>query len=267
MNRGETSGLHASLEELNFDNTFVERLPGDPEARNYLRQVRGACFSRVEATPVAAPRLQAWSREVLESLDLSPEVVEGDLFAEVFGGNRLIPGMDPYAACYGGHQFGSWAGQLGDGRAITLAEVLNRRGERWELQLKGAGPTPYSRSADGRAVVRSSVREFLCSEAMHHLGVPTTRALSLVTTGDLVVRDMFYNGNPRPEPGAVVCRVAPSFLRFGSFEILAAQRDRDLLRSLADYTIAHHFPELGDPSRDRPRSRGYREPSPRPISG
>jgi uncharacterized protein YdiU (UPF0061 family) len=133
--------------------------------------------------------------------------------------------MQPYAACYGGHQFGHWAGQLGDGRAITLGEVVNARGERWELQLKGAGPTPYSRTADGRAVLRSSIREFLCSEAMHHLGVPTTRALSVVATGEPVLRDMFYDGNARPEPGAVVCRVAPSFIRFGNFEIFASRDD------------------------------------------
>ncbi len=115
----------------------------------------------------------------------------------MFGGNALVEGMEPYAANYGGHQFGHWAGQLGDGRAITLGETINAAGERWELQLKGAGPTPYSRSADGRAVLRSSVREFLCSEAMHHLGVPTTRALCLVATGEDVVRDMFYDGHPR----------------------------------------------------------------------
>ncbi|MBZ0120856.1 MAG: YdiU family protein, partial [Sandaracinaceae bacterium] len=169
--------------------------------------------------------------------------------AEVFSGNRLIEGMEPYAACYGGHQFGRWAGQLGDGRAITLGEVV-RDGRRLELQLKGAGPTPYSRMGDGRAVMRSSVREFLCSEAMHHLGVPTTRALTLVATGEEVVRDVLYDGNARPEPGAIVCRVAPSFLRFGNFEILAAREEHDVLAALADYTITTHFPELGAPSRE-----------------
>src|SRR5690606_22371119 len=152
-----------------------------------------------------------------ERLGFSAADVATPEFAEVFGGNALLPGMQPYAANYGGHQFGHWAGQLGDGRAITLGEVVAGAGERRELQPKGAGPTPYSRSADGRAVLRSSFREFLCSEAMHHLGVPTTRALSLVGTGEAVVRDMFYDGHPRPEPGAIVCRVAPSFIRFGSF--------------------------------------------------
>ncbi|MEJ7846364.1 MAG: YdiU family protein, partial [Acidimicrobiales bacterium] len=144
-------------------------------------------------------------------------------------------------ACYGGHQFGSWAGQLGDGRAIALGEVIDRDGGHQTLQLKGAGPTPYSRRADGRAVLRSSVREFLCSEAMHHLGIPTTRALSLVATGDDVVRDVLYDGHPRPEPGAVVCRVAPSFTRFGTFELPASRGDLDLLRALAVHTIATDF--------------------------
>ena len=159
-------------------------------------------------------------------------------------GNRLLPGMLGYASCYGGHQFGQWAGQLGDGRAILLGEAINRRGQRFELQLKGAGPTPYARRADGRAVLRSSIREFLCSEAMHHLGVPTTRALSLVASGDSVVRDMFYDGHPIAEPGAIVCRVAPSFTRFGHFELLAARGEHALLQRLVDFTIARDFPAL-----------------------
>jgi uncharacterized protein YdiU (UPF0061 family) len=149
--------------------------------------------------------------------------------------------MRPYAARYGGHQFGQWAGQLGDGRAITLGEIVATDGSRQELQLKGAGRTPYARTADGRAVLRSSLREFLCSEAMHWLGVPTTRALSLVGTGEAVIRDMFYDGNSRPEPGAVVCRVAPSFLRFGNFQIHVANRELDALKRLADYVIRNHF--------------------------
>lgn len=148
------------------------------------------------------------------------------------------------AMCYGGHQFGNWAGQLGDGRAMSLGEVVNAAGERWELQLKGAGPTPYSRTADGKAVLRSSVREFLCSEAMFHLGVPTTRALSLVLTGDSVVRDMFYDGNAKPEPGAVVCRMAPSFIRFGNFELPSSRGDVETLRKLLDYTLQRDFPEI-----------------------
>ncbi|MGB5811244.1 MAG: YdiU family protein [Polyangiales bacterium] len=236
---------------LSFDNSFTRELPADPDTSNQRRQVHNACFSYVEPTPVRAPALIAHSQEVAEMVGLSISGTDDEKrLAEVLAGNASWPGMTSYAACYGGHQFGNWAGQLGDGRAIGLGEVVNAKGERWELQLKGAGPTPYSRTADGRAVLRSSIREFLCSEAMHHLGVPTTRALSLVTTGDQVVRDMFYDGNARPEPGAIVCRVAPSFIRFGNFEIFAAREELDVLRKLADYTITTHFPELGAPSRD-----------------
>jgi serine/tyrosine/threonine adenylyltransferase len=235
----------SSLEELTLDNRFTRELPADPETRNVRRQVYGACYSRVRPTPVRAPRLLAYSPEVARLLDLDFDPFATPDFAEVFGGNRLLDGMDPFAMCYGGHQFGSWAGQLGDGRAINLGEVLNSRGEHWTLQLKGAGPTPYSRTADGLAVLRSSVREFLCSEAMHHLGVPTTRALSLVGTGEQVLRDMFYDGNPRTEPGAVVCRVAPSFVRFGNFEIFAARRDHITLRQLIEFTIRNDYPHLG----------------------
>ena len=233
--------------ELHFDNSFVRELPADPVSENRPRPVRGACFTRVAPTRVSAPRLLAYAREVLALLDLPPAVTEGAAFAEVFGGSRVLSSMDPYAACYGGHQFGNWAGQLGDGRAISLGEVINKRGERWELQLKGAGPTPYSRHADGRAVLRSSLREFLCSEAMHHLGVPTTRALSLVTTGEQVVRDVMYDGHPLPEPGAVVCRVAPSFVRFGNFELPSSREELEVLEKLAQYVLRTHYPELGPP--------------------
>jgi uncharacterized protein YdiU (UPF0061 family) len=228
----------------NFDNAFVRELPGDPEAGARLRQVEGALYSRVDPTPVAAPVLLAHSAEMAATLGFSAAEVASPAFAEVFGGNRLLQGMQPYAANYGGHQFGHWAGQLGDGRAISLGEVVTTAGERWELQLKGAGLTPYSRGADGRAVLRSSIREFLCSEAMHHLGVPTTRALSLVGTGDAVLRDMFYDGHPKTEPGAIVCRVAPSFIRLGSFELPSARGDVALLKQLVDFTIRRDFPQL-----------------------
>ncbi|TPG08269.1 YdiU family protein [Rhodanobacter glycinis] len=229
---------------LQFDNAFVRELPGDPEQGARLRQVEGALYSCVEPTPVPTPRLLAHSAEMAATLGFSEADVAAPDFARLFGGNALLDGMQPYAANYGGHQFGHWAGQLGDGRAISLGEVINAAGERWELQLKGAGLTPYSRGADGRAVLRSSVREFLCSEAMHHLGVPTTRALSLVDTGEPVLRDMFYDGHAAPEPGAIVCRVAPSFIRFGNFELPASRGDTALLRQLVDFTIRRDFPEL-----------------------
>lgn len=237
------------LDDLIFDNRFIRELPADPETANHRRQVTDACYSRVMPTKVSRPQLVAFSREVADLLDLSDELCGSEEFLQAFSGNRLSPGMEPYATCYGGHQFGYWAGQLGDGRAINLGEIINRRGQRWALQLKGAGPTPYSRNADGLAVLRSSIREFLCSEAMVHLGVPTTRALSVVLTGDAVIRDMFYNGHPKAEPGAIVCRVAPSFTRFGNFQILAARGELELLRQLADYTVRTDFPHLGEPSK------------------
>ena len=226
------------LAQASFENTFVRDLPADPVLVNVPRQVSNACYTRVEPTPVAAPKLLAWSDALGELLGLSrpsPQAVQA------LGGNRVLPGMRAYAARYGGHQFGHWAGQLGDGRAITLAEIIATDGSRQELQLKGAGKTPYSRTADGRAVLRSSLREFMCSEAMFRLGVPTTRALSLVGTGEPVIRDMFYDGHPRPEPGAIVCRVAPSFVRFGNFQILAANNELDALKRLADYVVREHF--------------------------
>ena len=232
------------FDAFHFDNAFLRELPGDPETGARLRQVDAAAWSRVDPTPVAAPRLIAHSREMAASLGLDEDDVRSPQFAQVFGGNAVLDGMQPWAVNYGGHQFGHWAGQLGDGRAISLGETVDAHGGRWELQLKGAGPTPYSRSADGRAVLRSSIREFLCSEAMHHLGVPTTRALSLVATGETVVRDMFYDGHPKPEPGAIVCRVAPSFLRFGNFELPTSRGDVELLRQLSDFCIWRDFPEL-----------------------
>lgn len=227
-----------------FTQRFLDELPGDPLQDPRPRQVHGALWSRVQPTAVAAPRLLAWSRPLASELGLPATLMQEPATAAVLGGNALWPGMAPYAANYGGHQFGHWAGQLGDGRAIVLGELLRHDGARFELQLKGAGPTPYSRMGDGRAVLRSSLREFLCSEAMHHLGVPTTRALSLVATGDDVVRDMFYDGRAMPEPGAIVCRVAPSFLRFGNFELPGSRGDLPLLRQLATATLRWLFPQF-----------------------
>ncbi|KAF8058303.1 selO [Scenedesmus sp. PABB004] len=236
-----------TLEAMRFDNTFVRELPGDPDPSNVLRQVEGALFSRVAPTPAGGePRTVAYSAAVAALLGLDPAECERPEFALVMSGAAPLPGSEPYAQTYGGHQFGSWAGQLGDGRAITLGEVVNAAGKRWELQLKGAGRTPYSRRADGRAVMRSSLREFVCSEAMAALGVPTTRALCCVGTGAEVYRDMFYDGNARLEPGAVVCRVAPSFVRFGTFQLPASRGGDEmaLVGKLADYVIRHHYPEL-----------------------
>lgn len=243
--------MRMSTQPLRFDNRFIRDLPGDPETGPRVREVRQAAWSSVMPTPVAAPRLLAYSPDVAALLGMGEDLIQSEDFARVFGGNALYAGMAPWAANYGGHQFGRWAGQLGDGRAISLGELLTPEGTHWELQLKGAGRTPYSRGADGRAVLRSSIREFLCSEAMHHLGVPTTRALSLVGTGDAVVRDMFYDGHPQAEPGAIVCRVAPSFIRFGTFELPASRGDTPLLRQLADVCIARDFPALADAGQAR----------------
>lgn len=230
------------LAQLDFESVFVDSLTGEHVGPNHPRQVPGVMFSRVQPTPVRAPRLLAWSEPLARQLGIDRPESDTAAAVHILAGNSLAPGMKPYAARYGGHQFGNWAGQLGDGRAMGLGELRSPSGERWELQLKGAGPTPYSRFADGRAVLRSSLREFVCSEAMHALGVPTTRALSLVATGEPVVRDMFYDGRPTEEPGAIVCRVAPSFVRFGNFEIHAALGEHERLEELWQHVIQQHYP-------------------------
>lgn len=233
-----------SLLSSSFYDSFVSELPGDPRSDPRPRQVAGVSYSFVPATAVSKPDLLAYSARLCEDLGLAPLQTGPGPDAEVLTGNRLLSGMKPYASCYGGHQFGHWAGQLGDGRAISLGEYRDPHEKMWEFQLKGAGLTAYSRRGDGRAVLRSSLREFICSEAMHHLGVPTTRALSLALTGDDVLRDMFYDGHAAFEPGAIVCRVAPSFIRFGNFEIHHVRRETDILKRLADYVIAGHYSHL-----------------------
>jgi uncharacterized protein YdiU (UPF0061 family) len=201
-----------------FQHTFADRL-------------NEKAYTFNPPTPVAAPKLLAWSNDVAAMLSMVPT----DDVIQTLAGNKILPGMKPIATRYGGHQFGHWAGQLGDGRAILLGDTNGQ-----EVQLKGAGVTPYSRRGDGRAVLRSSVREYLCSEAMHFLGIPTTRALSLVGTGEDVLRDMFYDGNSALEPGAIVTRVAPSFIRFGHFQIHTAFNEIDELKNLIDYTLSFY---------------------------
>ncbi|MFN3631149.1 MAG: protein adenylyltransferase SelO family protein, partial [Casimicrobiaceae bacterium] len=233
-----------SEQAVRFDNRFLRLFPGEPDPSRRSRAVHGALYTLTPPTPVAAPRLLAAWPEVKSLLGLEGVDLAVAPWLAALSGNGLVPGMQTYATAYGGHQFGHWAGQLGDGRALMLGELVTPDGARYELQLKGAGPTPFSRRADGRAVLRSSIREFLCSEAMHQLGVPTTRALSLVATGEQVERDMFYDGHPELEPGAIVCRVAPSFLRFGHFELLASRGERELLSRLVDYVIEGWYPEV-----------------------
>jgi uncharacterized protein YdiU (UPF0061 family) len=224
-----------------ISNEFVESFPGDVSMNKQARQTPSVLYCRVLPTPVHQPRLLAWSDTLGEELQVSSPI---KVDIDILGGNAISLTMKPYASCYAGYQFGNWAGQLGDGRAITLGFCKNAAGLDVELQLKGAGPTPYSRNSDGRAVLRSSVREFLMSEAMHYLGVPTTRALSLVATGDDVLRDMFYNGHPEYEQGAIVLRVAPSFIRFGNFEILAERNYQSLSQQLCDWVIDRYYPEI-----------------------
>ncbi|WP_348799573.1 protein adenylyltransferase SelO [Flavobacterium adhaerens] len=229
--------------KLYIQNNFTTELPADPNERNIPRQVEKACFSYVIPKEPSDPSLIHASEEVAGLIGLKTEDIYSKDFLNVFSGKTIYPDTKPYAMPYAGHQFGNWAGQLGDGRAINLTEVTNNN-KLFTLQLKGAGPTPYSRTADGFAVLRSSIREHLCAEAMHYLGVPTTRSLSLMLSGDLVERDMLYNGNIAEEKGAIVCRVAPSFIRFGNFELFASRGDHDTLQLLADYTIKHHFTSI-----------------------
>ncbi|MEW6613804.1 MAG: protein adenylyltransferase SelO family protein, partial [Pseudomonadota bacterium] len=213
------------LEDLDFDNSFA-RLP-EP------------FYSRVMPTPVPAPELLSYNETAAALLDLDPREAQRPEFVEYFSGNRPLPGSEPLAALYAGHQFGHYVPQLGDGRAILLGEVRNRAGERWELQLKGAGRTPYSRGGDGRAVLRSTIREYLCSEAMHGLGIPSTRALCIVGSELEVYRESV-------ERGAVLLRLAPSHVRFGSFEVFFYRDQHAELKLLADYVIERHYPELAD---------------------
>ncbi|MFI0491858.1 protein adenylyltransferase SelO family protein, partial [Flavobacterium sp.] len=228
--------------KINNTDTFNKELKADSDLTNSRRQVVNACYSFVTPRIPNSPKLIHFSDDFAKEIGLENDV-NSEAFLKIFSGSEVYPDTNPFAMCYGGHQFGNWAGQLGDGRAINLFE-LEHNNKHWALQLKGAGETPYSRTADGLAVLRSSIREHLCSEAMYHLGVPTTRSLSLIATGDIVLRDVMYNGNPAYEKGAVVCRVAPSFIRFGNFQLLAARNDLKLLKELTDYTIKYHFPNI-----------------------
>ncbi len=196
-----------------------------------------AFYTRLQPQPLTNPRLLHVNKPVAALLGLSDKAVGSERFLQVFSGQRALPGGDTLAAVYSGHQFGVWAGQLGDGRAHLLGEVVTGQGN-WELQLKGAGRTPYSRMGDGRAVLRSSVREYLASEAMAGLGIPTTRALALVVSDDPVYRETV-------ETAAIVTRVAPDFVRFGSFEHWS--RQPDMLRILLDYVVRRHYPECLQP--------------------
>jgi serine/tyrosine/threonine adenylyltransferase len=211
-----------------FDNTYA-RLPE-------------RFFARVEPMPVVAPRLIKLNVELARNLGLDPDELASSEGIAIFAGNRVATGSEPIAEAYAGHQFGHFVPQLGDGRAKLLGEVVGRDGVRYDIQLKGSGRTPFSRGGDGRAVLGPVLREYLVSEAMAALGVPTTRALAAVTTGERVLRETVL-------PGAVLTRVASSHLRVGTFEYFAARRDTDGIRTLADYAIARHYPEAAHAAR------------------
>jgi len=225
----------------NIKQPFLENFPGDFSKNPIQRNTPKVLFSTIDPVGFDKPKLIVFNEKLSEEIGLG-KLNDNDLNFLV--GNNLPENIKTYATAYAGHQFGNWAGQLGDGRAILAGEIENNQGVKTEIQWKGAGATPYSRHADGRAVLRSSVREYLMSEAMYHLGVPTTRALSLCFTGENVVRDMMYSGNPQEEKGAVVVRTAESFLRFGHFELMSAQKEIDTLQKLTDFTIKNYFPEI-----------------------
>lgn len=218
--------IRRSVETLSFDNTYA-RLPQ-------------TFYARLNPTPFATPPYLVHANSVAaELIDLDPEQCARPEFADLFGGRALAPGMEPLAMLYSGHQFGVYVPQLGDGRAILLGEATNDRGERWDLHLKGAGLTPFSRDGDGRAVLRSTIREYLCCAAMQGLGIPTTQALCLVGSDDKVYREQI-------ETGAMLVRMASSHVRFGSFEVFYYRKQYEHLKTLADYVISQHFPHLLD---------------------
>ena len=212
-----------TLEQLVFDNTYARLPPG--------------FHARLRPTPLQRPHLVSFNAAAAELIDLHPDQARRPELVDYFGGRRDLPGSEPLAMLYAGHQFGHYVPQLGDGRAVLLGEVRNGRDEKWDLHLKGAGQTPFSRDGDGRAVLRSSIREYLCSEAMHGLGIPTSRALCLIGSEEEVYRE-------RIETGAMLLRLAPSHVRFGSFEVFFYRGQFERLGPLADHVIQNHFPEL-----------------------
>jgi uncharacterized protein YdiU (UPF0061 family) len=211
------------LEQLNFENSYA--------------RLSDNFYSRLNPTPLPDPYLVSFNANAAQLIDLDSAEISREDFAENFTGNRLLPGSDPLSMLYAGHQFGHFVPQLGDGRAILLGEVRNRAGELWDVQLKGAGITPYSRDGDGRAVLRSSIREYLCSEAMHGLGIPTSRALCITGSNEEVYRE-------RIETAAVLTRLSQSHVRFGTFEVFFHRGQHQQITELADYVIARHFPDF-----------------------
>ena len=231
--------LVTTLAHLSFDNHFA-RL--------------GSQFSTaLPPTPVPEPYVVSVNPDAAALIDLDPVELHTAEFLRFVSGHRVPPGSDPVAMLYAGHQFGVYVPQLGDGRAILIGQVRNQAGQSWDLQLKGAGETPYSRFADGRAVLRSSIREYLGSEAMHHLGIPTSRALAVVGSDLPIIRETV-------ETAAVLLRMAPSHVRFGSFEVFYYRQQHDRIRTLADYVIGHFFTEVdAEPGSEESHFRFFRE--------
>ncbi|MEE4378112.1 MAG: YdiU family protein [Candidatus Competibacteraceae bacterium] len=205
---------------------------------NSYRRLPDHFHARLDPVPVTAPQPIALNRSLAETLGLNLADIDSDM-ATIFSGNRLPEDAEPIAAAYAGHQFGQFVPQLGDGRAILLGEVVDRTGQRKDIQLKGSGRTPFSRSGDGRAALGPVLREYLISEAMYALGIPTTRSLAAVTTGEPVYREQAL-------PGAILTRVAASHIRIGTFQFFAARGDNEAVRQLADHVIARHYPEAND---------------------
>lgn len=246
---------HKMLNNLNFKNQNLDFLPVDVEQNNFPRQVRNALFCHVKPTPVLNPRLVCFSADALALLGLpnnSATYTKADVdeMCTYFSGNSIIPGSSCAAHAYCGYQFGKFSGQLGDGAAIYLGEIINTVNQKWELQLKGAGITPFSRGSDGRKVFRSSIREFLCSEAIHYLNIPTTRVGTLITSDTTVIRDPMYNGNTINEKCTIITRIAPNFFRFGSFELFKkssksekggpSEGDDILKKKFLDYILLYY---------------------------
>src|ERR1700723_1964349 len=223
----DTSNSDHQTVRLRFDNTYA-RLPE-------------RFYARVSPTPVATPRLVKLNLGLARSLELDPHALASEKGVQILAGNRIAEGSEPLALAYAGHQFGYFVPQLGDGRANLLGEVMGPDGVRYDIQLKGSGPTPFSRRGDGRAALGPVLREYIVSEAMAALGVPTTRALAAATTGEPVWRET-------PLPGAVLTRVALSHVRVGTFQFFAARNDTDGVRTLADHVIERHYPEAAGAS-------------------
>jgi uncharacterized protein YdiU (UPF0061 family) len=220
----------------------MTHVPNNPAAarfafdNTYARELEGF-YMPWKAVQVARPRLVKLNRELAEELGLDAGALDSEEGARIFAGNETPEGAMPLAQAYAGHQFGGFSPQLGDGRALLLGEVIDRNGRRRDIQLKGSGPTPFSRAGDGRAALGPVLREYLIGEAMHALGIPTTRALAAVLTGEPVYREGAL-------PGAVLTRVAASHIRVGTFQLFAARGEQAKVARLADYVIDRHYREL-----------------------